>query len=186
VPVRFLIGVMALFALVAGCSQRVPGSALPSSGDVAVTGANRPSSPQSKPLAPRSTSTTRSSGGSSSDGQVPVASLEGTWEGTYTCGQGETGLKLTIGKATASGKAADVTFDFFPTAGNSSVPTGSYEMGLEYSPSAGALMFTPVKWIQQPDGYEMVPLIVQGTPGPDKMTGKVMSDACTTFTVTRK
>jgi hypothetical protein len=172
-----LIGVIVLFALVAGCAQQVSGSALPSSGDVQITRTSRPSLPQSRPSNPRSTS------GTASSGSQPAASeLQGNWEGSYLCGQGETGLKLTIGPADSSGKA-QVTFDFFPLPSNPSAATGSYSMTL--AGAANGLRFTPERWIDQPTGYEMVGMVVDSA-STGKIAGKITSAACSTFSVTRK
>jgi hypothetical protein len=180
VRVRFLIGVVVLFALVAGCGQQVTGVALPVAGGATSKPPARPSTPKSRPSATRTATPSASAGA-----QVPVASMEGDWEGTYTCSQGETGLKLAIQKANAQG-VANGKFEFFPVAGNPSAKSGSYEVNIGYSPSAGGLKVTGLKWIQQPDGYVMVDLLATGTPTADKITGRVLDPSCSTFTITRK
>ncbi|MFD1049604.1 hypothetical protein ACFQ1S_30800, partial [Kibdelosporangium lantanae] len=126
----------------------------------------------------------RTSGSSDSGpSDVTVADLAGDWEGSYTCGQGETGLKLTIGQPDSTG-SAETTFTFFPLATNGSAASGSYAMRL--GDSGGQFKFTQDHWIDQPQGYEMVDLLVQGSPSKDRISGKVVDPACTTFTVSRK
>jgi hypothetical protein len=183
VPVRLLITAVALFALVAGCAKSVPGTALPAPGDVAPTSTGRPSA--SKPVIPSNprSSTSSTSGSDSGSGDVSVADLAGNWEGTYTCGQGETGLKLAIGQPDATG-SAEVTFTFFPLATNSAAASGSYAMRL--GQSGGQFKFTQDHWIDQPEGYQMVDLLVQGSPSKDRISGQVVDPACASFTVTRK
>jgi hypothetical protein len=173
VPVRLLISAVALFALVAGCTRNVPGTALPADGDVDPTKA-------SKPVI---TSVPRTSGSDAAPSDISVADLVGNWEGSYTCGQGETGLKLEIEQPDATG-SAETTFTFFPLATNGTAASGSYAMRL--GSSGGQLKFTSDHWIDQPQGYSMVDLLVQGTPSKDRISGTVVDPACTTFTVTRK
>lgn len=177
-PVRLLISAVALFALVAGCAQNVPGTALPAAGDVVPTKTPRTSG--SKPVIP---STPRTSGSDDSSSDVSVADLAGNWEGTYTCGQGETGLKLAISQPDATG-SAETTFSFFPLATNAAAASGSYAMRL--GNSGGQFKFTQDHWIDQPQGYQMVDLLVQGTPSKDQISGTVVDPSCSTFTVTRK
>ena len=50
-----------------------------------------------------------------------ASTLTGTWDGTYICSQGETGLKLTV-NATSDGKLT-ATFNFFAVPTNPGVPT---------------------------------------------------------------
>jgi hypothetical protein len=174
VPVRLLITVLPLFALVAACGQQVAGTALPGDHDVVVTTV-RPSVPKTRSSTP---STTRSS-----SGRVSVSALAGRWDGSYTCNQGETGLTLTI--QNTQGDVADGTFEFFPLANNPNAKSGSFAVKVGYS-AGGQLKFTQDKWINEPPGYGMVDLLVPTAPGTDKMTGQVLSDGCTTFSVTHK
>ena len=178
---RLLISAVALFALVAGCAKSVPGTALPAAGDVAPTKVTKPSG--SKPVVPSNPSNPRTSGSDSGSPDVAVADLAGNWEGSYTCGQGETGVKLEISQPDATG-SAETTFTFFPLATNGTAKSGSYAMRL--GDSGGQFKFTSDHWIDQPQGYEMVDLLVQGTPSKDRISGKVVDPQCTTFTVTRK
>jgi hypothetical protein len=109
-----------------------------------------------------------------------ASTLTGTWDGTYICSQGETGLKLTV-NATSDGKLT-ATFNFFAVPSNPGVPTGDYTMTGSYS--ANAENFTMGHWTKQPTGYEMVNLSA-GPPsnGGTVLSGKVSTAGCSTFTV---
>lgn len=181
-PVRLLIGAAVVFVLVAGCAKSVPGTALPAD-DIVTT---RTGNPSSIPLP--SGSTTPSSGSdqpsaSGSGGSVSISDLRGHWEGTYTCGQGESGLKLDIDSPDATG-TANVTFTFFPTSGNQAAASGSYVMRL--TATSGQFKFTQDHWVQQPAGYVMVDLFVPAVSDPNTLTGTVNGPSCTVFSVTRK
>ena len=114
-----------------------------------------------------------------------LTGLAGTWEGEYTCGQGNTGLKLTI--RSPQGGAAPTTFEFFPVAGNPAAKKGSYAMIGAISP-AGQLVFKQQQWIDQPPGYVMVDLAVTSPLSPDasQLSGDVLMDNCKGFSVRRR
>jgi serine/threonine protein kinase len=109
------------------------------------------------------------------------AVLTGTWEGSYVCSQGETGVRLVIQAAAAGTLTA--TFNFFAVPSNPGVPSGSYTMTGTYS-SAGVTL-TQDQWISQPAGYSMVDIIAS----PPSQGGKILKGtiaACGTgFTLTR-
>jgi serine/threonine-protein kinase len=108
--------------------------------------------------------------------------LTGTWEGTYVCAQGETGLSLAI-QAAPSG-ALTATFNFYAVPANPGVPSGSYTMTGTYS-SAG-VQLTQDQWISQPAGYEMVDI----SASPPSQAGKVLRGTITScgtpFTLTKQ
>ncbi len=108
--------------------------------------------------------------------------MVGTWEGEYTCGQGNTGLKLTIKEPEASSVPA--TFEFFPLSSNPSAAKGSYTMVGAFS-SGGQLVFRQQKWVEQPDGYVMVDLAVTSPieSSTRQLSGDVLSDSCKGFSV---
>ncbi|MBU2663818.1 hypothetical protein KOI35_09890 [Actinoplanes bogorensis] len=78
--------------------------------------------------------------------------LSGTWQGTYRCSQGLTGLKLVLyptGDGTLLG-----TFNFYEVRSNRGVPSGRYAMAGAYSDSGFDLRGD--YWVDQPSGYGMV------------------------------
>lgn len=111
--------------------------------------------------------------------------LDGVWEGAYDCGQGRTGLTLTL-DATPSGQVTGV-FDFWPRSDNPSVPRGSFRVEGTIS-QAGQLQLHGVSWISQPYNYSMVGL--QGTVyrgSPDSMLGDVTgAPSCSRWAAKRK
>ena len=112
---------------------------------------------------------------------APQAAELGVWNGTYTCSQGLTGMRLTI--SGSGGDAVKATVEFYPVASNPGVPSGSYALTGNYSASSG-LVLIPDHWINEPSGYEMVGF---SGPPPDgnSMHGTIQSTGCTTFSVTR-
>jgi hypothetical protein len=76
--------------------------------------------------------------------------LTGAWRGAYACGQGVTGLTLTI-ETDAYGLTA--TFDFYAVRDNPHVPTGRFRMVGTYDSRARVLVLHPREWIVQPPGY---------------------------------
>lgn len=111
--------------------------------------------------------------------------VTGTWEGTYICNQGVTGLTLTI-EAGSEG-ALTGTFEFYAVPENPDVPSGSFHLAGTYT--GGELTLIGTDWIDRPGNYITVDLQADA-PGitPDHITGTVTpsdgTPGCTTFTVT--
>jgi outer membrane protein OmpA-like peptidoglycan-associated protein len=109
----------------------------------------------------------------------------GEWVGTYTCGQGLTGLTLTIAEATPA--SATAVFHFYADPSNPKVPEGCFRMSGSYDPGGGQLKFKGGDWLLRPSGYRVVSFegsvdaegrrfegLVKGPPG------------CTTFDLARQ
>jgi hypothetical protein len=110
------------------------------------------------------------------------AQFTGSWVGSYTCGQGPTGLRLDI--QAAPGGSATATFTFYALQSNPNVPGGKFTMTGTYS--AAGIALSPGHWIVEPATYVMVglrggPLTGSGT----TLSGAVTTPPCTTFTVTK-
>jgi WD40 repeat protein len=107
--------------------------------------------------------------------------LAGTWNGTYYCPQGETGLRLVI--QVGPGEELSATFTAYPLPSNPGVPAARFAMTGFYSGRGIVLM--PAYWINRPQGYIMVGLTGElAARGPHKITGEVAAPAgCTTFSV---
>ncbi|MCP3757113.1 serine/threonine-protein kinase [Streptomyces sp. TBY4] len=111
--------------------------------------------------------------------------LAGKWRGSYYCSKGETGLILTI-----SQNADDLTatFDFYPLPSNPGLSRGSF--ALRGTHAGTRMRLFAERWLQQPEGYEMVGLSAEvGGKSPRTITGSVTNadgtprDSCSTFTV---
>jgi hypothetical protein len=175
-----------ILPLVSACGQPVAGEAVAAAGDV-VTTATKPPRTSS-----RATGTTRlrppaspaSSASSTPSTSDKLDSLVGTWAGEYTCGQGNTGLKLTI--KDPRGPSLPAVFDFFPLPGNPDAKKGSYSMVGSLSGS-GQLVFRQEKWIDQPPGYVMVDLAVTSPleSNVKQLSGDVLEPSCKGFSVRR-
>ena len=168
---------LVLLALTSACGKPVAGE--PRAAENVVRTAPKTTTSSRKPT----TSAPRTSAKPST--ADVLKGLAGTWEGEYTCGQGNTGLKLTV--KTPSSGVAPTTFEFFPLAGNPSAQKGSYSMVGAISP-AGQLVFKQQQWIDQPAGYVMVDLAVTSPLAPDssQLSGDVLMDNCKGFSVRKR
>lgn len=115
-----------------------------------------------------------------------VTFLNGTWEGSYTCQQGLTKLRLDIQADSATEIDAVFSFSGHPT--NPRNPAGSFRMRGRYEEPRTASVPSMINldattWISQPPGYTTVDLY--GTPSrvTDSIVGSVNSDGCSTFEV---
>lgn len=170
-----------VLALVAACGQQVTGEAHPAAAKVKTTksssATSRFTSKASRPATPSRRPTAKPGAGD-------LGALAGVWEGEYTCGQGETGLKLTIEEP--EGNALPATFEFFPLPENPNAKAGSYSM--RGSRTGDRLVFRQENWINQPPGYVMVDLEVTSpiTEDATSLSGDVLSESCKGFSVRRK
>lgn len=105
--------------------------------------------------------------------------LGGTWQGTYRCRQGLTGLTLTL--FVVDDRTVKATFEFYPVASNPDVPRGSFAM--EGSYSATNLTLRPDYWLSRPDTYEMIALGATFSPRVDAIRGEVDTAGCAEFAV---
>lgn len=112
--------------------------------------------------------------------------VAGTWVGTYTCPQGDTGLELTI--EDDGDDEVIATFAFSPLSSNPDVEPGAFTMTGTFDD--GELELEPDEWIDQPEGYAMIGLESRAL---DVESGEVvgiagdvtLDSACSTFLVTR-
>ncbi|MBN2285867.1 MAG: M23 family metallopeptidase [Tissierellales bacterium] len=110
--------------------------------------------------------------------------LSGIWEGSYTCSQGLTNLRLEITENASY--EIDAVFNFYANVSNPSVPAGSFRMVGTYDAISKAINLDATEWIDQPSGWLTVDL--SGTVSHDNrlMTGNVLGGSgsrCTTFNV---
>jgi len=122
-------------------------------------------------------------GATSAEAADTRPALTGNWQGSYICGQGVTGLTLTINKQ--SGATFSGTFHFFPLAKNANAKEGCFEVTGHFV-SANRVFVGGSTWISRPENYVTVDL--DGQVGPDGHTikGKVklpehLGALCTTF-----
>ncbi|MFL6145847.1 MAG: hypothetical protein ACJ72N_28770 [Labedaea sp.] len=171
-----------VLALSSACGQQVTGEAVAAEGAAAKSSVPLPR-PSSRPRPSATSARPSSTAGPASSAEL--AGLAGTWEGEYTCAQGNTGLTLTI-KAPQNAVLPTV-FAFFPLPGNATAKKGSYSMVGSLSPS-GQLRFTQERWIEQPTGYVMVDLTVTSPveAGVSQLSGDVLDPACKGFSVRRR
>ncbi len=113
-----------------------------------------------------------------------VAFLNGTWEGSYICGEELTNLRLVIEAESATN--IEAIFSFYEDNINESLPDGVFRMegALEvFDPPSipNILQLRATNWVNQPSGYETVDLIGDVYPSQEKITGNVIGPNCTQF-----
>jgi hypothetical protein len=114
--------------------------------------------------------------------------LNGTWDGTYTCGQGLTSLRLVIEAKKAN--EIDAVFIFSAHPSNPSIPSGSFRMKGTYktfsSPDIPSVLnMQGTTWINRPNSYITVDLSGNVLPSDKKIVGNVNTSGCSTFEVTK-
>ena len=88
-----------------------------------------------------------------SDADINLPSeIVGTWEGSYTATQGETGLTLTV---YSNGTAR---FEFYNLPGHTNSKNGQYTMTVNYNSGTGEYSLVGRDWIDRPSGYSFVSL----------------------------
>jgi hypothetical protein len=103
-----------------------------------------------------------------------------TWRGAYTCGQGMTGLEVTmrpVGQGQLQG-----TFSFFPVSSNPNVPSGCFNITAHADRATQTIRTRAGSWVRQPPGYSTVDL--EGRIDSNgNWRGRVVgaAGACTTF-----
>ena len=107
---------------------------------------------------------------------------EGTWTGGYDCGQGLTGLTLTIDDV--GDNKVEAVFEFYEVPENPGVPSGSYRLEGAYDDHG--LVMEGVEWIERPAGYLMVGLESDFITRPDYFAGVVTDRSCTAFLLERQ
>lgn len=109
--------------------------------------------------------------------------LVGEWRGTYTCGQGKTGLTLIF--SPASGSKLDGVFSFYPTAQNPGVPSGSYRFTASGNADGRSFKATAGKWIEQPKNYVTVNFSGALSGDGTVLSGQINNSSCRDFRVAR-
>lgn len=129
-------------------------------------------------------STSTSATTSTSAVAAPLSEIEGQWTGTYQCAQGESSVIFTVESGFTDNQVR-ATFQFGPTRDNPDTERGSFEMlGLRIGDD---VVFSPVRWIDRADSYQMVPVTIDGpiTEGMPALTGRVLAPGCDTIVVRR-
>ncbi len=113
--------------------------------------------------------------------QSTTPGFAGKWEGNYQCYQ-YASLTLYISE-TAPAKF-DIEARFGPTPANTEMPRGSFRLSGAIN-RKGELVMTPVAWIDQPPGFEMIGFVASLT-NESLIQGKVSHPSCQEFHVRRK
>jgi hypothetical protein len=112
----------------------------------------------------------------------PMASLVGTWQRTYTCPQGLTGVQIVVGTENVKSGAAPVQLSTYPVPSNPGVPRGSATFRATLSD--GTVSLTPVAWKVQPSGWTLNEWTgTLPSAGSDSFDGAVIG--CATFAMHR-
>jgi hypothetical protein len=126
---------------------------------------------------------------SSVDSQSQIRFLNGIWEGTYTCTQGLTALKLVITAKNTT--EVDAVFLFSPHPQNPNARSGRFRMkgNLEIFNSReipDLLDLKATTWINRPSDYITVDLRGDVSSSKRRITGNVLTPGCSTFDVVKR
>lgn len=100
-----------------------------------------------------------------------------TWRGSYSCGQGDTGLEVSL-RPLGQGRL-EGTLSFFPLPANPGVPRGCYRITGQ-ADATGGIELRGGQWVRQPPGYYTVDL--SGRLGADNsLSGQVIGGSCSRF-----
>jgi hypothetical protein len=115
----------------------------------------------------------------------PIASSERiggqdsrTWRGSYTCGQGETGLEVTL-RPIGQGRL-DGTLSFFPLPANPGVPRGCFLITGQAHAASHSIELRGGQWLRQPPGYEAIDLSGR-VDANGRISGQVVGGVCNQF-----
>ena len=108
--------------------------------------------------------------------------FQGTWKGSYTCGQGGTGLTLEL-SALANGKLS-ATFLFYPQPSNPDVKSGSFSMEGNYD-SNGNFTLNAKEWINRPANYIMVDMSGKLDLNNNRLIGNITHQSCYSFELSK-
>ncbi len=111
-------------------------------------------------------------------GPAGAVGIDGTWSGTYVCGQGVTPLDLFVSTPPGGGPVA--LFHFGD--GSAALPEGCFAM--QGTIGAVEVAFTATHWLLHPGGYVTVNLL--GAMGANGYAGWVDGPGCTSFTLQRR
>jgi len=113
--------------------------------------------------------------------EIPESDLIGVWKGSYTAGQGETALILTVYEEHGSCVAI---FDFYNLPGKSNAREGKYYMDVSYNKQREKFYLKGTKWIENPGGgYNFADL--EGTIARNIFSGYI-SGSSNTFRVIKQ
>jgi hypothetical protein len=112
----------------------------------------------------------------------PQGAPQGVWSGEYLCGQGSTALELVLQPA-KDAVTLRGWFHFQATPANPGVPEGCYEMTGSFDAPSGRISLIAGAWRRQPPGYITVDLKGAVDPGGTTLSGNVLHDSCTSFSL---
>jgi hypothetical protein len=119
-----------------------------------------------------------------------TGTVAGVWKGQYVCGQGITGLTLSID---SSRNQLQANFSFYPVSNSRNqsrrattvAANGEYSLLGTYDSDIGEIVLRPNRWIRQPSGYRMAGLKGLLSKDGQTMSGSVVLAGCTQFELKR-
>ena len=121
---------------------------------------------------------------SAQSGAAPE-SLEGFWDGTYACYQGETAVSAALSKPDAAG-ATRGTFTFGSLPGQTNARAGSYNITGAYDSTTQDFIALPAGWIDQPENYVQVGFTAALGASGQTLTGRVDFQSCSTIVLHKR
>ena len=111
--------------------------------------------------------------------------LEGVWEGTYICYQGETAASVALKNIDASGVTRGI-FTFGSLQGQTNARAGSYNISGAFDRTTQQLVAVPAGWIDQPEDYVQVGFTATLDQTGQTLTGRVDFQSCSSIVLHRR
>src|SRR5262249_47955063 len=115
---------------------------------------------------------------------APRADVVGRWEGFYRCQRDQIGFSLNI--LNNEGNQINAVFEFFPLAGGTSFPRGSFQMSGEYDRTDGSIRLRNTGWIKRPMGFQPHDLEGQLVRNGAEIAGRILTTGCADFVLARR
>ena len=111
--------------------------------------------------------------------------LEGIWEGSYVCPQGETAASVALSKVDTRGGTRGI-FTFGSLPGFSNARAGSYTIFGVFEGDMQRLVAVPAGWIEEPENYVQVGFTVSLDPSGQTLRGRVDFEGCASIVLHRR
>jgi hypothetical protein len=111
-----------------------------------------------------------------------LAQFNREWKGSYVCGQGETGLTVTIDEVLPDGRMSGA-FEFYPLNASSEGASGRFEIFVIVGDDMRAVQAVPGPWVERPFGFNSVGFDAELRE--DRLVGKILDSNCGTMDVAK-
>ncbi len=120
----------------------------------------------------------------SSQAEAGVGFLLGTWKGTYICGQGETGVEVSVTATNSDAKLRGM-FRFYSLPGRGNAMPGEFGFVGRFDKNISSINTKPISWIRQPPGYTAVGFTGEISSTQREFVGRIDNPGCGAITLSK-